>query len=176
MFKRLFQLAGIIVFLSTFQSCVSAYITADKSKEYDGKIKEIVIFLYGEKRTFVYFNRLHDKLSIQFEKNGIKAHFHSLNTTSFEKEADILEKTYKNITPDCVMSVRSGDVSNSGFGPVWVIPNKISTKFSVEIYTTKTLKSIWKAQITSDSQTGLSAIAKKSAKLIVDTMKEDGLF
>lgn len=175
MYKRFFQIVALIVFLSTFQSCVSAYITADKSKDYDGKIKEIIVFLYGEQRTFVYFNRLHDKLSSQFEKNGIKAHFHSLNSTSFEKEADILEKTYKNISPDCVMTVRSGDVTNSSFGPVWIIPNKISTKFSLEIYTPKSLKSIWKAQITSDSQTGLSAIAKKSAKLIIETLKEDGI-
>jgi hypothetical protein len=176
MFKRFLQIAGILLFLSTFQSCVSAYITADKSKDYDGKIKEIVVFLYGEQRTFGFFNSLHDKLSRQFEKNGIKAHFHSLNITSFEKEADILEKTYKNITPDCVMSVRKTEVSITSSGPVWIIPNRLNTKFTIDAYVPKTMKSVWKAEIISDSQTGFSAIANKSAKLIFETMKEDGLF
>ncbi len=175
MFKRFFLFTILSISLITFQSCVSAYITADKSKEHSGKIKEVVVFLYGEQRTFVYFNRLHDNLLAEFEKKGIKAHFHSLKATSFEKEADILEKTYKNVMPDYVMTVRSGEISNSGINPIWIIPNKISSKFSAEIYMTKTLKPIWKAQISSDSQTGLSTLAKKSAKLIAETLKEDGL-
>ena len=115
-------------------------------------------------------------MSTQFEKQGIKAHFHSLNTTSFETEADILEKTYKNITPDCVMSIRLEDISNTSFGPVWLIPNKLNTKFKMEAYQPKTLKPIWKAEISSDTQMGFSSMTNKSAKLIVKTMKEDGLF
>jgi hypothetical protein len=176
MYRKSLPVMGLIFFFFTFQSCVSAYITADKSSEYDGKIKEIVVFLYGEQRTFSFFNRLHDKLSSQFEKNGIKAHFHSLNTTSFEKESDILEKTYKNLKPDCVLSIRLQDISNTSYGPIWVIPSKLNTKFQLEAYQPKTMKPIWKAEISSDSQMGYSSIVNKSAKLIVKTMKEDGLF
>jgi hypothetical protein len=176
MIRKFFSMAGLMVFLFTCQSCVSAYITADKSNEYDGKIKEIVVFLYGEQRTFSFFNRLHDKLSSQFEKNGIKAHFHSLNTTSFEKESDILEKTYKNLKPDCVLSIRLQDISNTSYGNVWVIPSKLNTKFKLEAYQPKNLIPIWKAEISSDSQMGYLSIVSKSAKLIVKTMKEDGLF
>jgi hypothetical protein len=176
MLRKLFPLAGLMIFLFTFQSCGSAYITADKSSEYDGKIKEIVVFLYGEQRTFNFFNRLHNKLSSQFEKNGIKAHFHSLNTTSFEKESDILEKTYNDIKPDCVLSIRLQDISNTSYGAAWMIPSKLNTKFKMEAYQPKTLKPIWKAEISSDSQIGYTSIANKSAKLIVKTMQEDGLF
>jgi hypothetical protein len=176
MYKNSFPVLGLILYFFTFQSCSSAYITSDKSKEYDGKIKEIVVFLYGEQRTFSFFNRLHDKLATQFEKNGIKAHFHSLKTTSFEKESDILEKTYNYTKPDCVLSIRLQDISNTSYGPVWVIPSKLNTKFTLEAYQPKTLKPIWKADISSDSQMGYSSIVKKSAKLIVKAMKEDNLF
>ena len=46
----------------------------------------------------------------------------------------------------------------------------------MEAYQPKTLKPIWKAEISSDTQMGFSSMTNKSAKLIVKTMKEDGLF
>jgi hypothetical protein len=90
LYLKLFVVASFIF----CQACVTTTITSNKLESYNGKVKEIVIFLYGEQRSYGFFNSLHDKLSTQFEKNGIKAHFHSLNLTSFENENKILEKSY----------------------------------------------------------------------------------
>jgi hypothetical protein len=159
-----------------FQSCVTTTITSNKLDTYNGKVKEIVVFLYGEQRSFGFFNSLHDKLSVQFEKQGIKAHFHSLNITSFELEGDILEKSYKNLPLDAVMTIKLGDISNTNFGPLWMIPNKTSTNVVVDVYEPKTHVTIWKAQVLSDSQNGLKAIARKTAAAMMFNLKADKMF
>jgi hypothetical protein len=170
---RLFLKVLVVASFVFCQSCVTTNITSNKLETYNGKVKEIVIFLYGEQRTFGFFNSLHDKLSIQFEKNGIKAHFHSLNVTSFENEAEILEKSYKNVPPDCVMTIKIGDISNSNFGPFWMIPNKTSTNILVNVYDPTTHVTIWKAQVLSDSQSGLKSIARKTASAMMRNLKAD---
>jgi hypothetical protein len=92
---KLFLKGLVVAGFVLFQSCVTTTITSNKLETYNGKVKEMVVFLYGEQRSFGFFNSLHDKLSTQFEKNGIKAHFHSLNVTSFENESEILENHIK---------------------------------------------------------------------------------
>jgi hypothetical protein len=156
-----------------FQSCITTTITSNKLDTYNGQVKNIVVFLYGEQRSFGFFNSLHDKLAQQFEKQGIKAHFHSLNVTSFEKEEDILEKTYKKNQPQCVMTIKLDGISNASYGPVWMVPSKLSTSITVDVYEYQTHTTIWKAQIISDSQTGLKSIAKKSAAALIQNLKAD---
>jgi hypothetical protein len=57
-----------------------------------------------------------------------------------------------------------------------MIPNKTSTNVVVDVYEPKTHVTIWKAQVLSDSQNGLKAIARKTAAAMMFNLKADKMF